>query len=85
MPYDKIEAADYEVWNGYIDYEETIKNSNDRMAKSEQLRLIDENAKWIKTRRDETSVTLNYNKYKRDIESNKIQPLLKKEKDGIKA
>ena len=22
LPYDKIEAADYEVWNGYIDYEE---------------------------------------------------------------
>jgi carboxyl-terminal processing protease len=69
LPYDKIDAADYEVWNGYIDYEETIKNSNDRMAKSEQLRLIDENAKWIKTRRDVTTVTLNYNEYKSDLES----------------
>ena len=69
LPYDKIEAADYDVWNGYIDYEETIKNSNDRMEKSEQLRLIDENAMWIKTRRDEKSVTLNYNDYKSDLES----------------
>ena len=69
LPYDKIEAADYEVWNGYIDYEETIKNSNERMKKSEQLRLIDENAKWIKTRRDITTATLNYNDYKRDLES----------------
>lgn len=69
LPYDKIEAADYEVWNGYIDYEETIKNSNNRMAKSEQLRLIDENAMWIKNRRDEKSVTLNYNDYKSDLES----------------
>ncbi len=69
LPYDKIEAADYEVWNGYLDYEKTINSSNERMAKSEQLQLIDENAKWIKKRRDETSVTLNYNDYKKDIES----------------
>ena len=69
LPYDKIEAADYEVWHGYLDYEKTIKSSNERMAKSEQLQLIDENAKWIKKRRDETSVTLNYNDYKKDIES----------------
>mgnify|MGYP001111236269 FL=1 len=69
LPYDKIEAADYEVWNGYIDYEKTIKNSNERMLKSEQLRLIDENAKWIKTRRDDRTATLNYDDYKRDLES----------------
>ncbi len=73
LPYDKIEAADYEVWNGYIDYEGTIKNSNERMAKSEQLRLIDENAKWIKMRRDEASVTLNYEDYKNDIEIRKSE------------
>ncbi len=71
LPYDKIDAAEYDVWNGYIDYEETINKSNARMAKSEQLQLIDENAKWIKTRRDETTVTLNYNDYKAEIEKRK--------------
>ncbi|PHS68478.1 MAG: tail-specific protease [Flavobacterium sp.] len=71
LPYDKIDAADYDVWNGYIDYEETIKKSNVRIAKSEQLQLIDENARWIKTRRDENTVTLNYTDYKADIEQRK--------------
>ena len=71
LPYDKIDAAVYNVWNGYIDFEETIKSSNERMAKSEQLKLIDENARWIKTRRDENTVTLNYNDYKADIEKRK--------------
>jgi len=71
LPYDKIDACDYDVWNGYIDYEETIKKSNERMAKSEQLRLIDENARWIKTRREETLISLNYNDYKADIEQRK--------------
>lgn len=71
LPYDKIDAADYEVWDGYIDYEETITKSVARMAKSEQLALIEENAKWIKKRRDENEVTLNYQNYKDDIERRK--------------
>lgn len=69
LPYDKIEPADYEVWNGYLDYEKIIKKSMDRMAKSEQLKLIDENAQWIKSRRDITTVNLNYESYKNELES----------------
>ena len=69
LPYDKIEPADYEVWNGYLDYEKIIKKSMERMAKSEQLRLIDENAQWIKSRRDITTVNLNYESYKNELES----------------
>ena len=68
LPYDKIEPADYDIWNGYIDYEETIKRSKERMAQSEQLKLIDDNAKWIKERRDEKVVNLNYKAYSDDIE-----------------
>ncbi len=71
LPYDKIDAADYDVWSGYIDLEETINKSNARMAKSKQLQLIDENARWIKKRRDENTVTLNYKDYKADIEKRK--------------
>ncbi len=69
LPYDKIDAAEYDVWDGYIDYEETISKSVARMAKSEQLMLIEENARWIKKRRDETVVDLNYNNYKADIDN----------------
>lgn len=69
LPYDKIAPADYEVWNGYLDYEKIIKKSMERMAKSEQLRLIDENAQWIKSRRDITTVNLNYESYKNELES----------------
>ncbi len=68
LPYDRIDATEYDVWNDYIDYEETISKSVARMAKSDQLKLIDENARWIKKRRDETIVSLNYYDYKSDIE-----------------
>ena len=69
LPYDKIEPANYEVWNGNIDFEKTISRSIERITKSQQLKLIDENAQWIKNRRDVTTVNLNYESYKKDIES----------------
>ncbi|NNE02355.1 MAG: carboxy terminal-processing peptidase [Eudoraea sp.] len=70
LAWDTIEAADYDVWDGYIDYEETVANSNKRIASSPQFKLIEENAKWLKTLGDEMSVSLNYDLYKlRDKES----------------
>ena len=71
LPYDKISPADYTVWDGYIDYEATINKSKARMAQSEQLKLIDENAKWIKQRQDENTVTLNIDSYTKEIEMRK--------------
>ncbi len=71
LPYDKITPADYKVWDGYIDYESTISKSKARMAKSTELKLIDENAKWIKQRQDESIVTLNIEGYTQEIEMRK--------------
>jgi carboxyl-terminal processing protease len=71
LPYDKIEAANYDVWEDYIDFEEALKKSRERMAKSEQLALIEENAHWIKKRRDEMEVNLNFEAYRTEIEKRK--------------
>jgi len=71
LPYDKIAPANYKVWDGYIDFQETINNSKARMAKSEQLKLIEENAQWIKKRRDEMDVNLNFDDYSAEIEKRK--------------
>jgi carboxyl-terminal processing protease len=70
LPWDKIEAVDYTFWDGYFDYNETIEKSTKRMDNNEQLRLIGENAKWIKTRMDENIHSLNYNKYKAQLDLN---------------
>ena len=37
---------------------------------NEQLKLIDKNAKWVKSKIDETVFSLNYEKYKAQIELN---------------
>ncbi|MEZ4817497.1 MAG: carboxy terminal-processing peptidase [Flavobacteriaceae bacterium] len=71
LPYDKISPANYKPWDGYIDYEGTINRSKERMAKSDQLRLIDENAQYIKRTRNEAEVSLNFNDYAADIEKRK--------------
>jgi carboxyl-terminal processing protease len=70
LPWDKIEAVDYTFWDGYFDYSETIQKSTKRMDNNEQLKLIGENAKWIKTRMDENIHSLNYTKYKAQLDLN---------------
>ncbi|AWH75677.1 tail-specific protease [Dokdonia sp. Dokd-P16] len=67
LPWDKIKAASYDVWDGYVDFDETIENSVQRMSKSEHLQLVDDYAKWIKDRRDDQQWSLNYEKYKERI------------------
>ncbi|MEM0519515.1 carboxy terminal-processing peptidase [Aequorivita flava] len=71
LPYDKIDAAKYNIWDGYIDYDETIEKSNARMEQNAHLKLIDDNARWIKERRDEKTVNLNYKMYSADIAQRK--------------
>lgn len=73
LPYDKIAPAKYNPWNGYLDYDQTIKKSKERMVKNKQLALIDDNAKWIKMRRDEKEVDLNFDAYSADIKMRKAE------------
>lgn len=68
LPWDKIAPANYEAWDGYIDFDKTISNSKERMAKNDQLKLIDENARWVREKRDVSKYSLNYEKYKANVE-----------------
>ena len=70
LPWDKIEAVDYAFWDSYFDYDKTIKNSQDRMSNNGQLKLIEENARWVKTRIDENTHALNYTEYKQKLKLN---------------
>ncbi|WP_067035652.1 carboxy terminal-processing peptidase [Allomuricauda sp. CP2A] len=63
LGWDKITPADYKVWDGYIDFETTVANSKKRMANNPQIKLIEENAQWIKEQQDETVVSLNYDTF----------------------
>lgn len=73
LKWDKITPADYEVWKGYIDYDQTIANSSERMAENSQIKLIEENAKWLKERQDENMISLSYEDYQAENEKHKIR------------
>ncbi|WP_299885458.1 carboxy terminal-processing peptidase [uncultured Lacinutrix sp.] len=64
LEWDKIDAVEYDQWNSYFDYETTISNSKARMENNFQLKLIEENAEWIKTQMDDNTYSLNYKTYK---------------------
>lgn len=70
LKWDKIDAVSYDVWENYFDYDATISKSKERMSNNEQLKLIDENAKWVKKIRDRESYSLNYDKYKAALKVN---------------
>tara|TARA_R110002012_G_scaffold8635_10_gene39798 strand:- start:10980 stop:13151 length:2172 start_codon:yes stop_codon:yes gene_type:complete len=63
LGWDKITPADYKVWDGYIDFDDAVKKSKERMASNEQIKLIEENARWLKEQQDENLISLNYNAY----------------------
>ena len=73
LPYDEIDAAEYTPWEYYFDYDATIEKSKQRMSNNEQLKLIEQNAKWVKTKIDETVYSLNYNDYKAQIKANELE------------
>ena len=71
LGWDKITPANYDLWDGYIDYETTIANSTRRMKTNSQIELIEENAKWLKEQQEKTLVSLNYNIYKNEEQKNR--------------
>ncbi len=73
LPWDRIAAVDYDIWNSYFDYDGTIAKSKERMANNEQLKLIEESAKWVKKVRDVDTHSLNYENYKAKVELNEQQ------------
>ncbi len=73
LKWDKISPAEYKIWDGYIDYEQTIANSKKRMAENNQIKLIEENAKWIKEEQDENVISLNYDIYKSEEKKDKTK------------
>ncbi len=71
LPWDKIDAANYDIWEGYVGFEEAIEASKKRMSENSQLRLIEENARWVKTQSEDSSYPLNYSEYAREAELEK--------------
>lgn len=77
MPWDKIEAANYQTWN-IPNYDNIIAKSRARLKESAQFALIDDNAKWLSKRKDEHMYSLNLKKF--EAEQKAIDQEIKKYK-----
>jgi carboxyl-terminal processing protease len=64
MPWDKIDAANYKVWNKQSNYDFAISQSKARLENNAQMQLIEDNAKWLDKRNNENVYSLNIDKFK---------------------
>jgi carboxyl-terminal processing protease len=76
MPWDKI--ATYTLWDKTANFNKAISNSKERIAHNDQFKLIEDNAKWIDSRSEENTYSLNIKKFK--IAQNAIEEKAKKYK-----
>ena len=78
MPWDKIDAASYQVWNKSTGFDTAIANSKMRIENNPQFKLIDEYAKWSDSRRNENVYSLQLQKFRE--EQKKLEEANKKYK-----
>jgi len=64
MPWDKIEPAPFAVWTKNQKFDQAIANSKKRIENNIQFKLIEENAKWIDSRSNENTYSLNFDEFK---------------------
>jgi carboxyl-terminal processing protease len=66
MPWDKIDPAQYNVWTNNAKFNKAIADSKNRIAQSQQFKLIEENAKWIDERSKENVYSLKFEDFKKN-------------------
>mgnify|MGYP003423850268 FL=1 len=64
MPWDKIDAAPFTQWKNTQDFDKAIARSKARIAENPQFKLIEENAKWIDSKSNENTYSLNIDKFR---------------------
>lgn len=72
MPWDEIKKANYTEFNS-INYNNLLKNSTARVKKSDQFKLINEQSKEIKSKKDDTKYSINLDKYRLEMKYFKDQ------------
>src|SRR5690606_57183 len=64
MPWDKIDPANYKVWDKQNNFDFAIAQSKARLENNPQMQLIEDNAKWLDKRNNENVYSLNIDKFK---------------------
>lgn len=68
LAWDKVAQAKYTQTNSYANFNDVIYNSKQRIANSDNFKLVNEYAKWLKKSQNDTSYSLNYKKFFKESE-----------------
>jgi carboxyl-terminal processing protease len=71
MSWDQIPPLIYTKWHGYLNYDEVIKQSQDRVNNHPIFKLVDKDAKRIEQRQNDKSIALNYQEYVSELEADR--------------
>jgi carboxyl-terminal processing protease len=67
LPWDKVPKASYTQVNSYSNFSDVVTTSIERINKDPKFQLIDEYAKWLKKEQDDSSYSLNYKQYQKEL------------------
>jgi carboxyl-terminal processing protease len=68
LAWDKVPQAKYTQTNSYANFNDVVYNSKQRIANSENFKLVNEYAKWLKKNQEDTSYSLNYKQFFKESE-----------------
>ncbi|APZ44917.1 tail-specific protease [Polaribacter reichenbachii] len=68
LDWDKVPQANYTQTNSYANFNDVVYNSKQRIANSDNFKLVNEYAKWLKKNQDDTSYSLNYKTFFKESE-----------------
>ncbi len=72
LKWDMVPQAKYTTVDSYSNFSEVVNTSKERIANDPKFKLVNEYAKWLKQQQDDTSYSLNYKDYVKDVKDRKI-------------
>lgn len=73
LSWDQIPKANYDTWDNYSNLDNVVSRSVERINTKPQFLLIEKNAKWLKKAQEDTTIYLNYDVYKSDIDDHALE------------
>jgi len=73
LAWDKVPQAKYKTANSYSNFADVVYNSRQRIANSENFKLVNDYAKWLKKNQENTTFSLNSNKFFADNDAKETE------------
>ena len=69
LAWDKVPQAKYVQTDSYSNFSQVVNDSKMRIANDPKFKSVNEYAKWLKKRQDDTTYSLNYNDYSKELKA----------------